>query len=499
MKKRQKFFTIILMIPILLSITYGKIPVVNALRNDVVYDRIIKDGKIRIGTSAPFSPYEFYDKDNNLQGLDIEIGKKIAEKLSVAVEFINMPFDALLASLQTGKIDIVISDVTPTEERRQTVDFSDIYYTSQVGVLIKKDNASKFPTLQSFEGSNLGAQAGTIQEILATEDLKAKNVSALQEVSTLAINLQNGKIDGLVVEDTVGKELEKQYPEFVFSKEMMNAGDAAIALPKNAPKIKEEVNNVIFSLKENNEIQTMYDAASKLSQGITSEQVDKTALSSVVEYMPLFVQGAAYTVLIALLAIIIGSIIGMLFVFGRDLRYVGFMFRVVIAFLRGTPLLVQLFLFTYVIFGVWIPLDKIVGSQGYLFVAALTALGLNSGAYISEIMRAGIAGVDKGQFEAGRSLGLSRIQTMKSVVLPQAIKNILPALGNEFVVIIKESAIVSTIGVLDIMRASQIMTSKTYSPFVPLLMAACIYFILTFGMSRLVTILERRLAVSDHN
>lgn len=465
--------------------------------DDRVYNNIMERKKLIIGTSAPFSPYEFYDKNNQLQGLDIEIGKKIGSELGVAVEFVNVDFKVLIGELKTGHIDMILSDITPTAERRQEIDFSDIYYTSEVGVLVKKDQIAQYQTNAAFAGKSLGAQVGTIQETIAKEELGGGNITALQDIPTLAVNLNNGKIDGLVVESTAGAELMKKYKDITFAPEMISAGDAAVGLPKDAPVLMEKTNAVIQQLKSSGEIQKMYDAASELSQKTAENSENSSVFEKFQEYGMLFVQGIGITIGIALFSILIGILFGLLFVFGSRLPHVGFLFKAIISFLRGTPLLVQLFLFAYVVFGVWIPLDKMIGNQGYLLAAALCALGLNSGAYISEIMRAGINGVDGGQTEAARSLGLSSKDTMFSIILPQAIKNILPALGNEFIVIIKESAIVSIIGVVDVMRASQMMTSKTFDPFVPLIIAAIIYYVLTLVMSQLVAILERRLAVSD--
>ena len=131
------------------------------------------------------------------------------------------------------------------------------------------------------------------------------------------------------------------------------------------------------------------------------------------------------------------------------------------------------------------------------FLAALIAVSLNSAAYVAEIIRSGIQSIDKGQWEASRSLGLSNRQTMRHIILPQAIKNILPALGNEFVTLIKETAVASTIGVADLMYASKIVQSTSYQAFNPLIIVAVIYFIITFTLSRLIGALERRLSRSD--
>ena len=131
------------------------------------------------------------------------------------------------------------------------------------------------------------------------------------------------------------------------------------------------------------------------------------------------------------------------------------------------------------------------------FIAALIAVSLNSAAYVAEIIRSGIQSVDKGQTEASRSLGMSSGQTMRHIILPQAVKNILPTFGNEFVTLIKETSVASTIGVADLMYASKIVQSSSFQPFIPLIIVAIIYFIFTFSLSQLIRKFERRLAHND--
>ena len=162
---------------------------------------------------------------------------------------------------------------------------------------------------------------------------------------------------------------------------------------------------------------------------------------------------------------------------------------VYVAVIRGTPLAIQLMIMAFIV------LQGI--SDGVLI--ATIAFGLNSGAYVSEVIRAGIQSVDGGQMEAGRSLGLNRVATMRLIILPQALKNILPALCNEAIAIIKETSIVGLIAVVDLTRASDLVRSRTMQPYFPLIAVALIYFILVFGLTTLVGSWEKRLAKSDRN
>ena len=160
-----------------------------------------------------------------------------------------------------------------------------------------------------------------------------------------------------------------------------------------------------------------------------------------------------------------------------------------VAVIRGTPLAIQLMIMAFIVMqGI---------SNG--IIVAIVAFGLNSGAYVSEVIRAGIQSVDNGQIEAGRSLGLDRVATMRLIILPQALKNILPALCNEAIAVIKETSIVGLIAVVDLTRASDLVRSRTMQPYFPLLMTALIYFLLVYGLSVCVSKWEKRLAKSDRH
>ena len=160
-----------------------------------------------------------------------------------------------------------------------------------------------------------------------------------------------------------------------------------------------------------------------------------------------------------------------------------------VAVIRGTPLAIQLMIMAFII------MQGVTNSV----VVAIVAFGLNSGAYVSEVIRAGIQSVDNGQMEAGRSLGLDRVTTMRLIILPQALKNILPALCNEAIAVIKETSIVGLIAVVDLTRASDLVRSRTMQPYFPLLMTALIYFLLVYGLSVCVSKWEKRLAKSDRS
>ena len=176
-----------------------------------------------------------------------------------------------------------------------------------------------------------------------------------------------------------------------------------------------------------------------------------------------------------------------------------FLANVYVEVFRATPMLVQLFIIYYIIFaGIDLPNFKLFGFIRFdRFLPGVVALSLNSGAYLSEIIRSGIQSIDGGQTEAARSLGMSQLQNMRFIILPQAIKNILPAIANEFVTIIKESSICYTIGVQEIMYAVASVKGATFSIAEPLIVATCVYFCLTFPTSKIIAHFERKMSAGD--
>lgn len=205
--------------------------------------------------------------------------------------------------------------------------------------------------------------------------------------------------------------------------------------------------------------------------------------------LPLLIVGAGITIQITAISVGLGLIIGMFVGIARicNVKVLRALATVYIDFLRGTPLLVQIFL-------IYFALPMVVGQRVDPFIAAITACGINSGAYIAEIFRAGIQAIDEGQMEAGRSLGMSWVQTMRYIIVPQAFKNVIPPLGNEFIALLKDSSLVSVIGFEELTRRGQLIIARTYGSLEIWITVALIYLVMTLTISRLVSYMEKRLA-----
>lgn len=206
-------------------------------------------------------------------------------------------------------------------------------------------------------------------------------------------------------------------------------------------------------------------------------------------------KGLGNTLQITLYAGIVGVILGFLVAMVRSthdktgkFKLLDPLCRVYLTVIRGTPAMIQLLIINFIVFGS-MNVDGL--------IICTIAFGLNSGAYVAEIFRSGIMSVDQGQVEAGRSLGLSYAKTMRLIIMPQAFKNVLPALANEFITLLKETSIIGTIGMMDLTRGASIIQSRTYQPFMPLIAAALIYLVMVMGLTKLVNRMERRLRSNE--
>lgn len=455
---------------------------------DQTWEKIKERGELRVGLSADYAPMEFEHTVNGkteYAGVDIDLAKKIAKDNNLKLKIVNMSFDSLLGALKTGKIDIIISGMTSTPERKKQVDFSDSYMMTKNIMLVKKDKVNEYKDIKDFNNKEVGAQKGTEQEKIAQTEIENASITSLSRLPDVILALKSGKVEGAVVEKPVAEAYLKQNPKLGISNVKFNEEekDTVIAVPKDSPKLLSQINKTIKEVKDKGLIDKyMTNAANAMN--------DDSGFIS--KYGSFFLKGIKITILISLIGVALGSILGAFVALMKlsKIKIISWIASIYIEILRGTPMLVQVFI---VFFGITAALGLDISA----LVCGTIALVINSSAYIAEIIRAGINAVDKGQMEAARSLGLNYRQTMKSVIMPQAIKNILPALGNEFVTLIKESSIVSTIGVGEIMFNAQVVQGISFDPFTPLLVAAALYFVLTFVLTRIMNMIEGRLNASD--
>ncbi len=448
--------------------------------------------KLVLGTSADFAPYEFHKVINGkdeIVGFDIAIAKEIAKDLGAELVIEDMGFDGLLPALQSGRVDLVISGMTPTDERKKSIDFSESYYKSKQVIMVRNVDKDKYPDMKALENAKIGVQKGSIQETIGQKIPGAK-LTSLDKISDIVLQLQTKRVDAAIVEDTVAAGYLDDMIGLAPAVPDEEQVEAAIGIRKGNTELLTAVNQTLERLKSEDKINQMVTDASLLM----ADRVNKSQNIFEVfwQYKSFYATGIGYTLLLSALGVLFGVIIGLIICLFRlhnmaVLRWIGTAYVEVI---RGTPMLVQLMIIYY---GVSLTF----GINFSALQAGIMTLSINSGAYLAEIFRAGIQGVDRGQLEAARSLGMGRGAAMRYIILPQAFKAVLPAIGNEFVTIIKESSIISVIGMVDIMYQASVVKNITYQGMNPFLIAAAIYFVMTFILSKLLGRLERKLGASD--
>lgn len=485
MRKEKTFFNWLFIIFSLCLISTGVAiaDTVHATTKDPTYQRIRERGYIVLGTSPDYAPYEFQTSSNGKSkdvGMDISVAKDIAHDLGVKLKIKNMDFDSLLVGLQTGKVDMVLSGMNPSAARRKSVDFSNVYYQGGQSIIINQKDGHLFKDKNSFHQRKVAAQTGSIQYNLAKKQIKGASVRGIEKGTDLILALQTNKVDGIVME----KPTAEAYAANNRGLKILNAHfklnddetSTAVALPKDSPVLKAKINQTIARIKKQKRLPEYLKTAGTYLKGNTVD-------TSMIHYWKYFALGVGYTILISLVGVCFGSIIGVLLALMRLSRHTSLraIALAYVEFVRGTPLMVQLML-VYFGLGIVVNLPAL--------TAGMIAVSLNSAAYVAEVIRGGINSVDEGQVEAAQSLGLNYQDRLRFVVLPQALKNIWPALGNEFISLIKESSIVSIIGVTDLIYQLKIVQSDTYRGVAPILVAMVLYFVLTFSLSRLLKFYE---------
>lgn len=441
------------------------------------------------------------------------------DEAGTVIERYNKGNDAVQA-LKQDKIDAVIIDEEPAKEfikvNRELCILEEEFADEDYAVCIAKNNSDLKSKINAAL-QELSAD-GTLERIkknyTGKDDEKGqfpyevKNVPRPNGTLTVATNAsfrpyeyyENGVMTGLDIDmmqavcDKLGMSLRMEDMEFESIISAVQSGKADVGAA-GMTVTPDRLQNIDFtdSYTHSRQVIIVKDPNVKAQSLSLTEKFRQNFLDE--QRWQYLTQGLGNTLLITLFAILIGIVLGFLVAIVRSwhdmnggLTILNGICKLYLTIVRGTPVMVQLLIIYYVIFSS-VNVNKI--------VAAVIAFGLNSAAYVAEIVRSGIMSVDQGQFEAGRSLGLTFPQTMRFIILPQAIKNILPALGNEFIVLLKETSISGYIGLADLTKGGDIIRSITYEPMMPLIAIALIYLILVVALSAGVNKLERRLRSND--
>ena len=452
--------------------------------------------KYVIASDSSFAPFVFQNSSNQYTGIDMDLIKAIAEDQGFEIEITNPGFDAAINAVQSGQADGMIAGMSVTDARKETFDFSDSYYTANTILGVKE--SSTISSYEDLKGKTVGVKNGTASQTFLTENQSkyGYKIKTFADGSSMYDSLNTGAVDAVMDDEPVLKYSISQGQKLKTPIEGTPIGETAFAVKKGSnPELIEMFNNGLANLKASGEFQKILDKYLATDSTSESSTVDETTILGLLKnnYKQLL-SGLGITLSLALIsfaiAIVIGIIFGMFSVSPyKSLRLISEIFVDVI---RGIPLMI---LAAFIFWGVPNFIESLTGQQSPIndFVAGTIALSLNSAAYIAEIVRGGIKAVPIGQMEASRSLGISYSKTMRKIVLPQATKLMLPNFVNQFVIALKDTTIVSAIGLVELFQTGKIIIARNYQSFKMYAILAVFYLVIITLLTRLAKRLEKRI------
>lgn len=452
--------------------------------------------KYVIASDSSFAPFVFQNSSNQYTGIDMDLIKAIAKDQGFEIEITNPGFDAAINAVQSGQADGMIAGMSVTDARKETFDFSDSYYTANTILGVKE--SSTISSYEDLKGKTVGVKNGTASQTFLTENQSkyGYKIKTFADGSSMYDSLNTGSIDAVMDDEPVLKYSISQGQKLKTPIEGTPIGETAFAVKKGSnPELIEMFNNGLANLKASGEFQKILDKYLATDSTSESSAVDETTILGLLKnnYKQLL-SGLGITLSLALIsfaiAIVIGIIFGMFSVSPyKSLRLISEIFVDVI---RGIPLMI---LAAFIFWGIPNFIESLTGQQSPIndFVAGTIALSLNSAAYIAEIVRGGIKAVPIGQMEASRSLGISYSKTMRKIVLPQATKLMLPNFVNQFVIALKDTTIVSAIGLVELFQTGKIIIARNYQSFKMYAILAVFYLVIITLLTRLAKRLEKRI------
>lgn len=451
--------------------------------------------KYVIASDSSFAPFVFQDSSNQYTGIDMDLIKAIAEDQGFEIEITNPGFDAAINAVQSGQADGIIAGMSVTDARKETFDFSDSYYTANTILGVKE--SSTISSYEDLNGKTVGVKNGTASQTFLTENQSkyGYKIKTFSDAASMYDSLNTGSIDAVMDDEPVIKYSISQGQKLKTPIAGTPIGETAFAVKKGSnPELLEKFNKGLANLKANGEFKKILDKY-LASDSTTSSTADETTIWGLLKnnYKQLL-SGLGITLALALvsfaIAIVIGIIFGMFSV--SPYKPLHLIAEIFVDVIRGIPLMI---LAAFIFWGIPNFIESLTGQQSPIndFVAGTIALSLNSAAYIAEIVRGGIKAVPVGQMEASRSLGISYGKTMRKIVLPQATKLMLPNFVNQFVIALKDTTIVSAIGLVELFQTGKIIIARNYQSFKMYAILAVFYLVIITLLTRLAKRLEKRI------
>lgn len=491
---------------------------------DLINSGLEEEGVFTVGMEANYAPFNWSQTSpsngaveiNNspgeyANGYDVQMTVQLAEELGLDLRIIKLEWDGLPPALESGMIDAIIAGMSPTPERKEQMNFSDSYYESDMVLVTRAESEYADATsLADFDGARVTAQLNTFHYELMEQIPNVVQQTAMDSFPTMISSVLSDKSDAYVSERPGALAAVAANSDLAFvgfeEGQGFDTGEVdtsvAVALRLDSPLV-EPINEALATISQSERNQLMEDMV------ILNERGESGGFWSDVReiwdtYGRQFLVGTRNTIFIAFISTIIGFLIGLLIAIYRSIPmsrrrkpisytiYKIFEFFIIayIEIFRGTPMMVQAMMIFY-------------GSKLFFnidlssMVAALIIVSINTGAYLTEVIRGGIIGVDPGQSEAAKAIGMNHFQSMTTVILPQAIRNTLPALGNEFVVNIKDTSVLNVIAVTELFFITRSAAGSTYMTFQTFFIASVLYFVMTFIATRLLILIEKYMGGSS--
>lgn len=459
------------------------------------------------------APYIFSDPNNPTKyiGFEVDIANALAEDMGMNSEFVQNQWDGLIPGLQNKNYDIAMNGIEITEDRKRVVNFSEPYYITYEQLVVNKDR-DDIHSLSDLVDKTAGALKGSLAERI----LKAKggiNVLTYDgEVSALT-DMANGRLDAVLVDAPIAIYYGEPDPRFKLVGQPIGEIEYGIAVRKDDEELLNKINKAIRHLATTGKLRTILEQWNLWNYSMALYFRDKNPsnvmpvkyryflnstrspenfadyIQRYIVLMPRFGQAAVMTLVISIMSMIVAIIVGLFLALGKIYGpfIVSKLSVMFIELIRGTPLLIQLY---FIYYGL-----PILGIAMPAMVAAVVGLGLNYAAYEAENYRAGIFSVPRGQMEAAMSLGMTRKQALRYVVLPQAIRLVIPPMTNDFISLLKDSSLVSLITIVELTK-EYFNVSSTYFDFVGTgLIVAIIYLLLGLPFVRLSKYVEKKFAI----
>lgn len=491
---------------------------VNNYDMDAINAGLENDGVLRVGMEANYAPFNWSQttpSDNAVEisnspgeyanGYDLQIAALLAEELGLDLEIVKLEWDGLPPALESGMIDAIIAGMTATPERSKQIDFSDSYYESDLVLVTRADSEyADAKSLDDFTGARVTGQLNTFHYEMIEQIPEVEHQTAMDSFPTMISSVLTDKSDAYISERPGALAAVAANDDLTFigfpEDGGFNMGELnttiSVGLRLDSP-LREPINQALATIPESERTLLMENMVELNERGESGGFFAEVRVLWDM-YGSQFLVGARNTIIIALVSTVVGSIIGMLIAIYRSIpvnkkqnplgyalyKFFDFFIVAYVEIFRGTPMMVQAMMIFY---GSKLFFDINLSSM----MAAFIVVSINTGAYLAEVIRGGIIGVDTGQMEAAKAIGMNHFQSMTNVVLPQAIRSSLPALGNEFVVNIKDTSVLNVIAVTELFFITRSAAGSTYLTFQAFFIASVLYFVMTFTATRLLRLVER--------